>query len=300
LLVELLGDTLSMFESQAKTKGVALSLTLDAAAPAAVLIDPLRARQILINLIGNALKFTDKGDVSVTAAYDRRGARLKVRVADTGAGMTRAQQTKLFQRFSQVDASSTRRHSGTGLGLAICRGLVDAMGGDIGVKSRVGQGSVFHFSIAAPVAEAPPARQGDVQPAAVALEDIRVLVVDDNRANRDLARAILGHLGAEVSEAIDGPTALTAAAQFPVDVILMDIRMPGMDGPELLARIRATPGPNRDVPILAFTADADTDHLEGGFGFNGVVRKPLSPPELVASILRATAWHPEEVSDVAA
>ena len=292
---EALSEVLDMFSPQALAKGLALAFTSDGELPACVSIDADRVRQILMNLIGNAIKFTDTGTVRVAAAYDSKAGRLEIRVEDTGPGLTRAQTRRLFQRFSQVDGSSTRRHGGTGLGLAISKGLVEAMGGAIGVRSRPGEGSVFHFTLPAPLAElAAAAPAGDPE---TLLDGARVLVVDDNPVNRELARAILSRIGVEVSEASDGLAAVEAAATTPFDAVLMDIRMPGLDGPAAVARIRAGDGPNRDTPILAFSAGVDMARFEGAAAvFNGLVRKPIVPLELVTALSRCLQWDAPEAS----
>ena len=279
---ELLRETLLMFSPQADAKGLSLAFEGEGL-PAWVLVDPDRLRQILLNLVGNAIKFTDKGSVRLTAAYSARTGQLRVRVEDTGEGMTRPQQKKLFQRFSQVDASSTRRHGGTGLGLAISKGLVEAMGGTIGVASKAGVGSAFHFRIDAPLAQAP-AAEAEETPAGSGLEGVRALIVDDNPMNRELARAVLAPFGVEIFEAEDGLAAVAAADAHPVDVILMDIRMPRLDGPGALAKIRSGAGPNRHAPILAFTADAQVAGIGDPGGFDGLVRKPIVPLALAQAI----------------
>ena len=282
-VVGLLRDTLAILAPQADAKGLVLEFRANEGLPDALLIDEHRVRQILLNLISNAIKFTDTGKVRLIAAYDAAAGQLDVAVEDTGAGLAPAQQRRLFQRFSQVDASSTRRHGGTGLGLAICKGLAEAMGGDIGVRSAPGEGSVFHFRISAPLAEMQPpaAPPEDARP----LDRVRLLVADDHPVNRELVRAILSPMGVDVTEAADGFAAVEFAAATPFDAILMDLRMPGLDGPGAAARIRAEPGPNQDVPILAFSADAD---LAGGdgvpAGFDGVVRKPIAPAGLLAAL----------------
>jgi hypothetical protein len=155
-----------------------------------------------------------------------------MRVEDTGAGISAEQQTKLFQRFSQVDASSTRKHGGTGLGLAICKGLTEAMGGGIAVSSLPDEGTVFSFHIAAPVAVGLASRvvRARARTRRPGLDGLRVLVVDDNSVNRELARTVLEHMGAEVAEASGGRGAIEAAAVEPFDCILMDLRMPGVSG----------------------------------------------------------------------
>lgn len=171
-----------------------------------------------------------------------------------GPGLSPDQQAKLFQRFSQVDGSSTRKHGGTGLGLAICKGLSEAMGGGISVRSVRGEGATFAFSVAAPVVDAPMDADGGLADQ-VFLAGARVLVVDDNPANRELARAILTVGDADVTEAGGGAEALALAAAAPFDLILLDLRMPGLDGAQTCRLLRTRPGPNRDIPVLAFSAD---------------------------------------------
>ncbi|WP_332768735.1 PAS domain S-box protein [Phenylobacterium sp.] len=291
---QVLREALLLFSPQADAKGLTLRF-VEEGLPDCVRIDPDRVRQVLLNLIGNAVKFTETGGVRLVAAYDHDAQQLQIRVEDTGAGLGEAEQRKLFQRFSQVDASSTRRHGGTGLGLAICKGLVEAMGGAIGVNSTPGEGSCFFFSLDAPRAEAVVRPDPDAA-AMPSLDGVRTLVVDDNPMNRELARAILGHMGAEVSEAADGLAAVEAAQALPYDIILLDIRMPGLDGPATLARIRGEPGPNQDVPILAFSADAGLESFQAD-GFDGVVSKPLDAAALIYAIARALQWGAEDLED---
>jgi CheY-like chemotaxis protein/nitrogen-specific signal transduction histidine kinase len=284
-------DALRMFEVQAAARGLALEFMPEGVLPDAVAIDPERFRQILLNLIGNAVKFTDEGAVRLRIRHDPGEGKLHACVEDTGAGMSGEQQRALFQRFSQVDASSARRHGGTGLGLAICKGLAEAMGGEIGVRSEPGRGSAFYFSIAAPEA-ALDTGHAEPAPQALSLEGVRLLVVDDNRMNRELARAILENLGAEFTEAEDGLSALEIARESAFDAVLLDIRMPGLDGPAVLQRLRAAPGPNQHAPILAFSADAELERFEEQ-GFDGVVRKPIEAMALVLTIIETlTATRP--------
>jgi PAS domain S-box-containing protein len=274
---ELAREALSLFQPQADGKGLALTLDLVEASDTPVMVDPQALRQVLLNLLGNAVKFTEAG--AVTLRLVSHSDSLAFAVIDTGAGMSAEQRAKLFQRFSQVDSSSTRRHGGTGLGLAICKGLVQAMGGEIGVDSAPGEGSTFHFQIPAPSA-AGLALTGDA--GGFDIEGVRVLVVDDNPTNRELARAMLEGLGAEVHDATDGLNGVEAAQLLPYDVILMDMRMPGLDGPAATARIRREPGPNRDVPILAFSA-GDPDAAVPP-GFDGAISKPITPAALLTAI----------------
>jgi CheY-like chemotaxis protein len=252
------------------------------------MIDSERLRQMLVNLIGNAVKFTETGAVSVRVIPATAPDTVAIEVADTGVGLDPDAQALLFQRFTQIDGSMTRRHGGTGLGLAICKGLAEAMGGSIGVDSHVGDGSTFRLVLPIPPANLPEA--GDEHGEIAAIDGTRVFVVDDNPVNRELARKVLEAAGAEVSEASGGLEAVERLSQFPVDVVLMDLRMPGMDGHRTLARLRRDPGPNQDIPVLAFTADADLAGDGDLDAFDGVVKKPISPLDMYATIARATQW----------
>ncbi|EGF89411.1 mmoS [Asticcacaulis biprosthecium C19] len=280
-IVEMSRELFLMMQAQAAAKGLNLRFEDDNSVPDTVFLDPQAYRQVLLNLVGNAIKFTDTGSVTLMLGYDNK--HLTVRVIDTGPGMNEAGQAKLFQRFSQVDGSSTRKHGGTGLGLAICRGLVEAMGGTIGVTSAPGEGSHFHFTLPAPALADGAAFEFDTD--LPDLAGLRVLVVDDNSVNRELARAILERADAAVIEAEDGSAGVLMAGVYPLDVILMDIRMPGMDGTMAAKRIRSEPGPNRDVPILAFTANGHD--LYNPADFDGLVAKPITPAALVNAIARA-------------
>jgi PAS domain S-box-containing protein len=288
-------DALAMFGPQAEAKSLWLEFEATPDIPGRVCVDPDRLRQILLNLIGNAVKFTDKGTVRLRLGYDAKEQSLRVRVEDTGAGMDEAQIARLFQRFSQVDASSTRRHGGTGLGLAICRGLTEAMGGEIGVDSTPGQGSAFHFYIDAPSA-ASPIETEEESASSASLSGVRVLVADDNAANRELARALLQQFDAEVTEAVDGAEVVALAADAPFDAILIDLHMPVLDGQGALHRIRSEFGPNQDAPIFAFTADgADTVNCGAG-GFDGVIGKPIVAANMVATLIQATQRQTPEMT----
>ncbi|CAN5376068.1 hypothetical protein BH10PSE4_BH10PSE4_12120 [soil metagenome] len=299
----LLDAALMMFTPQAQAKGLDLVFEAPSPLPSHLLLDTNRLGQVLLNLIGNAVKFTATGAVRLTAHYE--DGRLAVEVRDTGSGLTPEQQNQLFQRFSQVDASSTRNHGGTGLGLAICKGLVEAMDGEIGLRSLPGQGSTFFFSIPAPETSAPKAvlpavaLGGDRPVAASSLDGVRLLVADDNSVNRELARAILSPLGVEVTEATNGVEAVAFALSTPFDVILMDIRMPRLDGPSAAARIRDEPGPNQDIAILAFSADVTADSAGvPAFAFDALVGKPLDPTQLIAAITAALSWLDVEPVDI--
>ena len=288
---------IQMFAPQADAKGLTLDFHAEDNLPAHVRLDPDRLRQILLNLVSNAMKFTAEGGVRVSVRFDPAVEQLHVAVQDTGPGLDEDEQAKLFQRFSQVDASRTRNHGGTGLGLAICKGLAEAMGGGIGVESARGAGSTFAFSVAAPRAQAHEVERAE---RALLLDatGARILVVDDNAANRELARTVLEMVGADVSEAASGEAALEIAQAQAFDLILLDIRMPGMDGPAVLAALRSADGPNMNIPVLAFTADADLAWLsEGEVRFDDIVRKPIEAASLIQAVLRWTAPEGEGAGD---
>jgi len=287
---EVFEETLHLFSTQAEAKGLSLALDVAPGLPHATMLDGDRLRQLLINLIGNAIKFTDRGGVTLRAGPAGAGM-MAIEVVDTGPGLDAEAQSLLFQRFSQVDDGMTRQHGGTGLGLAISRGIAEAMGGSIGVTSAPGQGATFRVALPAPPADLPELSVED--DTAMSIEGIRVFVVDDNPANRELSRRILEAAGAEVSDACDGAAALAQLNLLPVDVVLMDLRMPVMDGRAALKGLRETSGPNQDVPVLAFTADADLEGEGDLDGFDGLVRKPIQPMELYSAIALATQWAPE-------
>ncbi len=281
--------TLDLFTPQAGSKDLALTLDIAATAEGRFQIDPDRVRQILLNLVGNGVKFTSRGSVTLSVRHDPVLERLAISVGDTGDGIAEDKVQRLFQRFSQIDGSMTRNHGGTGLGLAICKGLVEAMGGEIGVDSTPGQGSRFWFTIPAPrmaaMTEAPATASDQIS-----FGGIRVLVADDHPSNRELARLFLSGVGAEITEAVDGEAACASATEWPYDVILMDLRMPRLNGLEALRRIRSRAGPNDATPVLAFTADASHDENVRllAMGFDGVVAKPVDAADLIAAVARAT------------
>jgi CheY-like chemotaxis protein len=233
------------------------------------------------------VKFTLAGEVAVHAALVQHpaGQRLRIEVRDTGVGISREAQATLFQRFSQADGSTTRRFGGTGLGLAITQRLAEMMGGEVGVRSVLGEGSVFWIEVAAPATEAV---QAPVVAQSGYLDGLSVLVVEDNAVNRMIASKMLENLGACVTTAEDGEQGVEAAAVHEFDLVLMDIQMPGIDGVEATRRIRALPGAASQTPIIALTANVMAhqrqDYLNAGM--NGVVGKPINPSVLLAEIAR--------------
>ena len=248
-------------------------------------VDPVRLRQILFNLIGNAVKFTLAGGVDARLSrVERDGtSRLRIEISDTGVGIAPDHQADLFQRFHQADGSTTRRFGGSGLGLAISRRLAELMGGEIGFDSSVGEGSTFWIEVIAPRVEAASAAPGEAEGL---LEGLRVLVVEDNPTNRLIATRMLEQLGASVETADDGQQGVAAASRSAFDLIFMDIQMPVMDGLEATRRIRALPEPVCSTPILAMTANAMSHQADSYLiaGMNGIVPKPLSPAALISQI----------------
>jgi CheY-like chemotaxis protein len=291
-LEDLCRSTLELFGPQAGAKDLELDFRMDSLTSAlmpSLLIDPDRVRQILLNMVGNAVKFTAAGAVRVTAAWDARTERLSVSVADTGPGIPADKLDRLFQRFSQIDGSMTRNHGGTGLGLAICKGLCEAMGGAIGAQSTLGEGSRFWFEIEAPAAHA--TETAPVSKAATMtanLDGLRVLVADDHPANRELAKLFLTGMGAQVAEVEDGLAAVAIAERERFDLILMDLRMPRMGGQEAMKAIRTGDTLCGETPILAYTADGDGDSPRlMAEGFAGVVAKPLVSGDFLRTVTQA-------------
>ena len=279
-------QTFLLWSETARQKGLELTFDIDPAAPTWLVGDPVRVRQILLNLISNALKFTDQGSVAVRIApLAPQG--IEIVVADTGVGMRRDQLDNLFQAFSQAEVSTTRRYGGTGLGLSICRQLAEMMGGSIRVDSEPGSGSTFR--VALPLAAGAPPAPAEAAHETVSLEGRQVLVVDDNKVNQAVARAILEAAGAVVSLADDGVDGLDLLRAAHFDVVLMDVHMPRMDGVEALRRIRAGEAGIRSIPVLALTADAMSDECERliAQGFDDVHPKPIQPAELMFTV---AAW----------
>lgn len=291
---ELIGGIIRLLQPQAARKGLTLRWLLAGDLPARILCDAQRLRQVLLNLAGNAVKFTETGEVTVTARRGRPlpdgGAVIEFQVEDTGIGIPPATLEAIFQPFTQADSSISRRFGGTGLGLSICRHLVQAMDGSITVRSTVGRGSSFLVTIPCPAeaaaASAPPARPRPP----TALAGRRALVVDDHPTNREVARLYLERLGLQVVTAAGGDEAL-AACREPFDVILVDLEMPGMDGFATTRAIRESGLPGAAAAIVAVTAHAGREHRArcAEAGMQGFIAKPINAEALLAAIGGAVA-----------
>jgi signal transduction histidine kinase/CheY-like chemotaxis protein/HPt (histidine-containing phosphotransfer) domain-containing protein len=280
---------------QAEHKGIEFLIRYDPAIPSRLVGDPLRLGQILLNLCGNAVKFTDRGEVELSFRRlnsDESDLVMQVCVRDSGIGMTAEAQQKLFEKFTQADQSTTRQFGGTGLGLAICKNLTELMGGRIWVEdSQAGRGTTICFTVHLQIARQAQARQRElVEQAGPLLQGIRVLVVDDNEVSREIMAEMLRFFRLDVGTAANGPAALSAlqaADGKPYDLVLMDWRMPGMNGDEATQRIHrdvTLPHQPKVVMVTAYGRE-DVMRLAEQAGVDGFLIKPVSPSVLLDTIL---------------
>jgi signal transduction histidine kinase/ActR/RegA family two-component response regulator len=292
------------FTAIANRKGLSFGLRISEDAHGVYLGDSVRVRQILYNLISNAVKFTEAGSVEVRIV--RRAGLVRIEVADTGIGIEPERAATLFDKFVQADSSTTRRFGGTGLGLAICRELAGAMGGQIRLTSEPGAGSTFIVELNLPrvgEASAPPATE---EQALVVGSPMRVLAAEDNRVNQLVLQTLLAQLGLDVTLVDDGAQALAAWETGEFDLILMDVQMPVMDGPAAARRIRQRESEtNRPrTPIIALTANVMSHQVEAyrKFGMDGVVAKPIDIRQLFATIegVRGASLPAERERNIAA
>jgi signal transduction histidine kinase/ActR/RegA family two-component response regulator len=289
-LTDAITEVAALQRTRAAEKGLELTLTLPPSLPPYVAGDAVRLKQILLNLSGNAIKFTHRGQIEIAAqivAQDSTRISLRFAVSDTGIGMDEATQKKLFQVFSQGDSSTTRRFGGTGLGLAISQRLAQRMGGLITVSSRPGHGSEFSFVLSLPLS-APPEHvsRGPFGDRNKRLQG-RVLVVEDDRVNQRVIELLLAKLGLEYATVADGANAVSITTQESFDAILMDCQMPGMDGFEATRRIRAQLA-GRPLPIIALTANAMSGDRAAclAAGMDDFLAKPVRQEELRATLAR--------------
>ena len=285
---EIARQVVALMTQSAQERGLELQLTVDGDVPDWVHLDGHRFRQVLSNLVGNAVKFTPRGSVRVHLAYHQR--QICCEVVDTGIGIKPDVLRTLFRPFKQADASTARRFGGTGLGLAICKRLCELMGGDIGASSVEGEGSTFTFTLPADPAAAPDASDSeDIGP----LPPLAVLVAEDNRVNQLVVRRMLEKLGVHATFVEDGEQAVESVTRTSFDLVLMDRHMPGVDGLEATRRIRRLPTERAQTPVVALTAsvmaDDRTECLEAGM--NAFIPKPIEP-KLLERTLRRHARSP--------
>jgi signal transduction histidine kinase len=287
---EIGAEVTELFRSQAEAKGLAITYRPDPALPPLVRGDPARLRQVILNLMGNAVKFTEHGTIALAVSVlkaDAHAALLRFSVKDTGIGMNETTKAKLFQKFSQGDSSLSRRYGGSGLGLAISQSLVQRMGGVIRVQSAPGAGSEFSFELQFTVAvQAPPAAVASAPAAAAPLRG-RVLVVEDDWGNQRVIEMLLRRLGLTSVIVDNGAEAVERAVHEEWDAVLMDIQMPGIDGRETTRRIRQRLQ-DRPLPIIAVTANVQPENREAclAAGMNDFIGKPVRQDELRASLER--------------
>ena len=294
----------AMFAHQAEDKGITFNTHLAHNIPSLLQGDPVRLRQVLINLISNAIKFTRHGEVSLhitNESLDSEQAELRIAVHDTGIGISEEQQTQLFQPFKQGDGSITRRYGGTGLGLVISQRLVNMMGGEISVSSRLGVGSSFTLSLCMKTSSEPGLPNentaniqqniyaGDyIDQASHFLNQLNILVVDDNQLNLKLATTLLNDEGAHTTASTSGRDAIQQLKQHSFDVILMDLEMPDMSGIETTREIRQNRYCSSSTPIIALTAHAFSEIRQQVIeaGMNDLLAKPYTPEQLYAIIAK--------------
>ncbi|MEH6631363.1 MAG: ATP-binding protein [Halopseudomonas aestusnigri] len=298
-LPSLIQETLDLFaddKSNQKKKVLFFKASFEDRFPIGIKCDPVRIRQILVNLIGNAVKFTQEGSITVEGHMARAldgQPLLRIAVKDTGLGIRPGTIPKLFSEFTQADASISRHFEGTGLGLAICKRLVELMGGEIGVDSKFGQGSVFWFTLPyTPATTAVHEKTDERQFQGsnfITLRPLSILIVEDNNLNQQIISSMMVGLGHEIDLAENGEEATEKHLLNSYDIILMDVRMPLMSGPDACRIIRQMKGSKANIPIIALTADAMEEHKAGYYdaGMNEVVTKPIDRNELVIAIDKA-------------
>ena len=282
----LVQECLAVVEPSARARGLEMRIVVEAGSPAQFVTDDIQLRQILVNLLSNAVKYTPQGSIELRLLGDVD--HLTIEVADTGSGIPEAQRHRLFKEYERFGTERTSIE-GTGLGLAIAHRLAYRMGGNMGHRNNPGGGSVFWLQLPAGVAEEPAAvaEPEEIEPD----RRLNVLVVDDSEVNRKVAAAYLREAGHAAIEAHDGVEAVRLVAALEFDVVLMDMRMPGMDGLEATRRIRALDGSRAQVPIVAVTANALDQHAEEcrRAGMSQHLAKPFTQAELIAVVKRATA-----------
>ncbi|MDP1724994.1 MAG: ATP-binding protein [Alphaproteobacteria bacterium] len=288
MIKDLIESVRVLTQELAGKKKLVFKIEIDPEIPSTLLGDPTRLRQVVLNLVTNAIKFTEKGSITIQIKKhnefdDRFG--IYFEVIDTGIGISKKNQTKLFAQFSQVDSSITRKYGGSGLGLAICRNLVTLMNGEIGYESEEGKGSRFWFTSVFGKLDVAHKQKGnyvdefDMQP-----QHLKILVAEDNEVNQLVIKTMLTKMGHDVTIAHNGLEAFNQVQNNVYDLVLMDMQMPVMDGLEATKQVRKLNGDVRRVPIIALTANAMQGDREKCLeaGMNGYLSKPINKEELIA------------------
>ncbi|MDX2135903.1 MAG: ATP-binding protein [Saprospiraceae bacterium] len=291
-VTEVLERVAATLRFKAEEKGLEFRIKTDPDIPAFLTGDPVRLQQVITNLAGNAIKFTERGSVAIRAERlpnDGPDCRLHFSVQDTGIGMTSEQLNVVFESFRQASGETTRKYGGTGLGLSISKQLVELMGGHIEASSTPGAGSTFRFEIALPAATAPRHRSDTATDHTAKLRGLRILVAEDNAMNRIVAEETLAWLipDVHVQTAENGREAVDMVQNGHFDVVLMDVHMPEMDGMEATRAIRQLPVPAKAIPVVAFTASVTRKDVQLCYdaGMNGCIPKPFKDEELLNALL---------------
>ncbi|MBQ9459317.1 MAG: response regulator, partial [Oscillospiraceae bacterium] len=297
-LSSVLNDITNMTMKKAQDKGLAYELEVDPGVPSSLCGDEIRIRQVMLNLINNAIKYTQTGGVKIGVAFDWQKRMLRVRVEDTGAGIRKEDMDKLYQSFQRLDETKNRSIEGTGLGLNITRSLVELMNGSINVESEYGKGSVFTVEMAQRVVDGRPIgsftesltlaqqQHGAYRPTLIAPK-ARLLIVDDNEMNLDVITELLQDTKVNITTALSGPECLTKLRENNFDLILLDQMMPGMSGTETLHAIRQERIAEK-TPVLALTADAIVGARESYLreGFTDYLSKPVMYEALEEALVK--------------
>ncbi|MBS0436182.1 MAG: response regulator [Proteobacteria bacterium] len=282
----LAAEVVALLHERARAVGLAIELVVAPNVPGQVHADAMRVRQVLLNLVGNALKFTERGGVTVRVDFLPERGLLELEVEDTGIGIAAAELERLFDRFTQADVSTTRRYGGSGLGLAITKEIVSRMGGNISVRSVLGRGSCFTARVRCEVMAELPDAAVTQPPLPKQQKGLRLLVAEDHPINQLLMRAMLERRGHEVVIAEDGQAAVSEVRLGYFDLVLMDMQMPSVDGLTATRQIRALDGPKAHVPIVAMTANARAEDRDACLqaGMNAFLTKPVDAEALDAMI----------------
>lgn len=296
----LVDSVLDMLRVQATLNGIELRSRVSSNLPTTYIGDPIRLRQVLINLVGNAIKFTEEGYVSVEVRLRSDVKRrhsivpLEFKVTDTGIGISEENHAKVFQRFSQVESTLSRRYTGTGLGLSISKALIEAMEGEIGLDSVPGEGSTFWFTVdltKANISKFPAAKNSNAQVKTIDVDPLRILVAEDNVINQEVLRTLLETAGHDVTIVGNGVEVVEAVAALDFDILIVDVQMPKMSGLDATRKVREMTAPKSNVKIVGLSASAFEDDRQACLdaGMDDFMSKPVSKPELFEMLTKQCA-----------